>query len=518
MSEPRGSLEPFIKDSVEYYAHQVTGVRTMAFMQNFLLADDMGLGKSLQALTVAAIDLYRGWCDKVIIVAPVTLRGNWADEIEKFTGGSTSGAESTQFMMFGEGVNTKGNPKKLGPKERTKQIAEFEKWTGPKILVCNYEQLIPHVKELNRIGFDIAIFDEAHYIKNYRGIGKDGKVLGSARAGAAHALKSKRTMLLTGTPLLNQVNELWSLLHKLDPVAFPNYWGFVNRYCVFGGFKNKAIIGVKNEKELMTRLQNYMIRRVKSEVLDLPSVQIIQRRVDLSDAQRKLYDEAKDNLKIEFVGQDEPTEIENALTKFLRLKQICGTTLPFTGVDDSSKLDLAIEDAVEIMSNGNKLIVFTQFRDVQEAYCQRLEAHGKKNKDEDFDIWELHGGIKSDTRQGIVHQWSNAKGGAVIVCMLQVAGVGLNMTAARHMQFVDKLFVPGLNQQAIDRAHRIGQSTTQPVQVYEYIARKTIENRVEQILSTKTKTFNSIINDDGSFKKRLIAALMAAEEEDGKSD
>lgn len=512
--ENRGSLHPFIKDAVKYYEHQVTGVRTMAYMQNFLCADDMGLGKSLQALTVAAIDLYRGWCEKIIIVCPVTLRGNWADEITKFTGG-------IQFMMFGETVNKDGNRKKLGPAARETQLKEFAEWVGPRILVCNYEQLIPHVKQLNRMAFDIAIFDEAHYIKNYQGIDAKGKAKGAARSIAAHQLKTKRTMLLTGTPLLNQVNELWSLLHKMDPVAYPNYWSFVNRYCVFGGFKNKQITGVKNEKELLSRLQNYMVRRLKADVLDLPDVQIIQRRVDLTDSQRKLYDEANDNLKVEMQGFENPTEIENALTKFLRLKQICGTTLPFTGVDESSKLDLAIEDAIEVMKNGHKIVVFTQFRAVLEAFCQRLEAHGKKHKDEDFDVWELHGDVRSENRQPIVHEWSapslDAKGkpkGAAIVCMLQIAGVGLNMTASRHAFFVDKLFVPGLNQQAIDRLHRIGASATQPVQVYEYICRKTIENRVEQILTTKKKVFNSIVNDDQSFKKRLIAALMAEEEED----
>jgi len=523
-TEPRGSLEPFIKDSVKYYEHQITGVRQMAYMTNFLCADDMGLGKSLQALTVCAIDFYRNWISKVIIVAPVTLRGNWADEIEKFTGGSTVTAEPIRFMMFGEEIKDDGSKKKLGPKAREAQLAEFKEWTGPKMLVCNYEQLIPHVKEMNRIGFDVAIFDEAHYIKNYQGVDAKGKPKGAARAHAAHMLKTKRTMLLTGTPLLNQVNELWSLLNKMDPVAFPDYWRFINRYCVFGGFKDKAIVGVKNEKELMSRLQNYMIRRLKSEVLDLPDVQIVQRKVDLSPEQKKLYDEAKDNLKITMHGDDNETEIENALTKFLRLKQICGTTLPFTGEDISTKLDLAIEDAIAVMKEGHKIVVFTQFRPVLEAFCQRLEAHGKKHKDEDFDIWELHGDIKSETRQPIVHQWSNnvnekgqPKAGA-IVCMLQVAGVGLNMTASRHAFFIDKLFVPGLNQQAIDRLHRIGASESQPVQVFEYIVRKTIENRVEQILATKTKTFNSIINDDGSFKKRLIAALLAEEAEDEIDD
>lgn len=484
MTEQRGSLEPYLKDEVQYYEHQITGVRQMAHMQSFLLADDMGLGKSLQALTVTAVDLVRMWASKIIIVAPVTLRGNWQDEIEKFT--------RLRYMMLGEGVNKQGKPKKLSPAERIEQLKEFATWEGPKVLVTNYEQLIPHVKDLNRIGFDIAIFDEAHYIKNHK----------SKRTKAAHALVAPRSFLLTGTPMLNKVDELWSLLHKISPVEYPKYWSFVNRYAVFGGYQDKQIVGVKNEKELKSRLGKVMIRRLKSEVLDLPPVQVIPRKVDLSPQQQKLYDQLKDELKVEMVGFEDPTEVENALTKFLRLKQICGTTLPFTGEDHSSKLDLVTEDVAEVLANGHKAVVFTQFRDVQEAFCRRLDKEFPE-----FDIWELHGGVPTEQRQPIVRDWSNAPGAGVIVCMLQVAGVGLNMTAASHGFFIDKLFVPGMNQQAVDRLHRIGASETQNVQIYEYICRKTIENRVEQILTTKRKLFDSVVNE-GDFKKKLIAAMM----------
>lgn len=491
----RKSLEPFLKDEVNYYEHQITGVRQMARMQNFLLADDMGLGKSLQALTVGAIDFKRDTASSIIVVCPVSLRGNWADEIVKFT--------NLDYMLFGQGKNKVGKPKKLSPAARSIQLQEFTQRPGPKILITNYEQIKPHLKELNKLRFDIAIFDEAHYMKNYK----------SARTKASLALLTIRSFLLTGTPMLNQVNELWPLLHKIAPHEYPKYWSFINRYCVFGGYQDKQIIGVKNEKELTQRLQGIMIRRLKADVLDLPEVQIIQRRVDLLDQQKDLYDKVIKELEINIHGMDDPAEIENALTKFLRLKQICGTTFVFTGEDNSSKLDLAIEDAIEIMKNGHKIVVFTQFRPVLEAFCQRLEDHGKKNPQEDFDIWELHGGVPAPSRQGVVNQWSNDAGAGAIVCMLQVAGIGLNMVASRHALFIDKLFVPGLNQQAIDRLHRIGQNETQAVQVYEYICRNTIENRVEQILTTKKKLFGSIVNES-DFTRRLVQALLSKEEDD----
>jgi SNF2 family DNA or RNA helicase len=185
----------------------------------------------------------------------------------------------------------------------------------------------------------------------------------------------------------------------------------------------------------------------------------------------------------------------------LRLKQICGTTVTFTGKDDSSKLDVAVEDACEIVGNNHRLVVFTQFRDVLEAFCTRLDAAMP-----DTPIWELHGDIPQHDRQPYVRQWSTHPKAGVIVCMLQVAGVGLNMTAARHAQFLDKLWTPGMNQQAIDRLHRIGASETQPVQILEYHMKGTVETRVEQILRTKSKLFGTIVND-ADFKKKLIEAL-----------
>jgi SNF2 family DNA or RNA helicase len=484
----RKSLEPWLFDTVQYYGHQISGVRQLAKMQNFLLADDMGLGKSLQALTVATIDVIRGWAENVIVVCPATLKGNWADEIEKFT--------TFPYLVLGEEVHGE-KIKKLGPADRARQIQEFGKISGPKILVCNYEQLIPHVDDLNKLGFEICIYDEAHYIKNYK----------SKRTKAAMKLSGTRHFLLTGTPMLNHVNELWPLLHKIDPAGYPKYWSFIQRYAVFGGYKDKQIVGVKNEKELTERLHFVMVRRMKKDVLDLPEVQIIQRRVDLLPEQRKIYDSVIEEMTIQIADMEEASEIENALTKFLRLKQICGTTLPFTGEDKSSKLDLAVEDALEILENGNKLVVFSQFRDVQEAFCRRLDKLAPQ-----YDIWEINGDVPTHERQPTVRKWGEHPGPAALVCGLQVAGIGLNMVAARHAFFLDKLFVPGLNQQAIDRLHRIGANTTQAVQIYEYICRNTIENRVEQILSTKKKLFGSIV-DDSDFKRKLVRALLEQDDD-----
>lgn len=474
----RKSLEPFIKDEVEYYRHQVEGIRHLIKLKSWLLGDDMGLGKSIQALTVFGADVFRGWAKTCLIVCPLSLKENWADEIEKFTRFPYTVLQGT-------------------PAQRNKQLLDFYVEKDPRILIVNYEQVTAHQDFLDKIRFDVAIFDEAHYLKNPK----------AKRTKACLDVYSHRSFMLTGTPMLNHVNELWAILHRIDPAGYPKYWSFLQRYAVFGGYKDKQIVGVKNETELTERLQSVMLRRLKKDVLDLPEVQYVERRVDLSKAQRKLYDGVVEELKLQRVGEEDPDNIENALTKFLRLKQICGTTFSFTNEDDSTKLDLATEDAIELIENGHRIIVFTQFRDVLACYAKRMEEL-------DVPVYQLHGGVKQEERQGIVKQWSLSEKPGVIVCMLQVAGVGLNMTAARHLQFLDKLFVPGLNRQAVDRAHRIGQDTTQPVQVLEYICRNTIENRVNQILRTKSKLFGEIVESDPDWKRKLYKALMEMDEDD----
>lgn len=474
--KPRKSLEPWIKDEVNYYPHQIEGIRKLARRRSFLLADDMGLGKSLQALTIFAMDVVQGYGETAIVVAPVTLKGNWSDEIEKFS----------RFHFL---------PLVGSPAVRKKLLQDFAAVQGPKILIVNYEQVGGHLEQLNAMRFDVAIFDEAHTIKNPK----------AQRTKACLALYSRRSFMLSGTPMLNHIHELWPILNRIAPDQYPKYWSFLNRYAVFGGYKDKQIVGAKNVAEITERLNSVMLRRLKADVLDLPDVQMIERRVDLLPEQIKLYEEVVNEMRLTNADGDEQ-DVENALTKFLRLKQICGTTLPFTGVDNSSKLDLAIADDLEILDAGERIVVFTQFRDVQAAYVARLAKASP-----DVPIFQLHGGVPQADRQNIVKTWGQTIRPGVIVCMLQVAGVGLNMTQARHGSFIDKLFVPGLNKQAIDRLHRIGQSETQPVQIREYLCRNTIESRVNQILRTKSKLFGEIVETDVNWKRELLKELVAKE-------
>jgi SNF2 family DNA or RNA helicase len=498
----RKSLEPWIKDEVDYFPHQTDAIRTMAGMRNILLADDMGLGKTLQALTVFAIDVYRGWGEKLLIVAPVSLKENWHDEIVKFTG--------FRSLMLGLERNaTDDGWKKLSPVKRDEQLMDWMDWESPKILIVNYEQVPGYLGVLNKVGFDMVFFDEAHYLQNPK----------AQRTRACLNLVTNRVIELTGSPLLNHVNGLWALLNRLDPQQFPSFWSFAQRYCVFGGYKDKQIVGVKNEKELREKLHPLMIRRLKKDVFQaelrpdpdtgelvpLYEPKVIQKVIELAPEQRKLYDQVDKELILP--GPDgDPQAIENALTKFLRLKQICGTTATVADTDISSKLDAIVEDTLSLLEAGQPVVFFTQFRGVLECYAQRI-ADARKGKDA-IRVWQLHGDVKTQDRQKIVNQWSKNKDPGVLACMLQVAGVGLNMTAANYCLFADKLFAPMMNKQAVDRLNRIGQTT--PVTVFEYLAAHTKEQRVEAILRAKNMVNDNIV-EDTSWNTAVMAALREAE-------
>lgn len=474
-----------IHDETEYYPHQLEGIRTLARMSSFMLCDEMGLGKSLQALTVAAIDFERGWANRILIVCPASLKWNWQDECEKHTHFSSAILDGTK-------------------PQRKKQMELFD-FMNLDVLIVNYEQVVAHLEDLNKLQFDIIIYDEAHYIKNYK----------SKRTKACLRLQAGRHFVLTGSPLLNQVNELWSLLNRVAPKEYPRYWNFVNRYAVYGGYQNKQIIGVKNRPELNAAIDRVMVRRLKKDVLDLPDKMYIPIYVELSPLQRKLYDQAFNDLSIELPGVDaSPMELENALTKYLRLKQICGTAAEIDGYpDESAKLDRAMELIQEIVHNepdnpGEPVVVFTQFRMTQACLEARLANAG-------IECFILNGDVKQDQRAEIIKLWTEAarRGAPGVLCgMLQVASVGLNMTAASRAIFIDRLYVPKLNEQAEDRIHRIGADATRPVQIYNIIARKTIEQRIEAILRRKSKLFDQLV-EGNSWKKELYAAL-AAEEDD----
>lgn len=462
---------PRIKDEIDYFKHQVEGIRLMLRMRSVLLADDMGLGKCIQSLTVAACAL-EAECRRVLIVTPASLKGQWEEEIQNY------GNKFTCQILEGD------------PTQREKVMEAF----SSDVLIVNYEQVIAHVAKLNAMGFDITIYDEGHYLKNRS----------TKRTKACMKLNQTRHFVLTGSPVLNQVDDLWQLMNRVAPTEFPNYYAFVNRYAVYGGYQNKQIMGIKNERELRQRMAPYLIRREKGELkLGDGKLPIIQEKLDMHPEQRKIYDMAANELELPNPDDlENPFKIQNSLVKLLRLKEICGTPATLGYSDNSSKLDRAVELAEQFIGKGKSVVVFTQFRQVQACYAERLR---KKN----IPYYLLHGDIKPDERQPVVARWTQetaAHRPAILICMWQVGGIGMNLIAASTCIALDKLFVPKLNEQGYDRLDRIGQ--TEPVQIIELLMRKSIETRIEQILKRKQGVFGAMFDVDNSgWKKKLIESI-----------
>lgn len=464
---PLNQMPEILDPSITFYEHQDVGIERMWNMKSFLLADDMGLGKSLQTLAVAAIHAHmtkqmRGTHTAVLIVCPPSLKRNWYNEIRRFT-------RFTPLILDG------------APKTRMSQIADFKTRSGNRVLIANYEQIGKHLTDLNSADFHIVVADEAHYIKNPY----------SQRTKAFQKLLAPRRFLLTGTPMKKSVEDLWVLLNEVQPGQWGTFWGFCQKFAIYGGFEGKAVVGIKNEQQLTENLNRVMIRRLVKDVLDLPEVQFIRREVDLGAEQVALYNRAiKDMILERRDGEDGEEEISTPMVRFLRLSQICTTTATVRedGRDHSAKFDAAMVDLEDLIDAGRKVVVFTKFRGALEAYRQRIhKVHPG------VPVFSLHGGVPIPDRQGIVDQWGSKPDAAVILCMIQVAGVGLNMTSASDVQFLDKEVTPADNDQAVARVHRIGQGGS--VRVYEYHARGTIEARIDSILASKTKAADQVVEN-----------------------
>ena len=290
-------------------------------------------------------------------------------------------------------------------------------------------------------------------------------------------------------------------------------WGLASKNCVLGGFNGKQVTAVKNERQLSSRLSQVMLRREIDNVIDLPEVNVIKRFVSLVDKPREMYNylatEHKLAKYVPSITEEQEEALEWPMVRQLRLRQICSSTCTLVpDWDESPKLDLAIEDACEILDNGHKLIVFTQFMPIVKAYKQRLEAARPGTP-----VYEIHGKVNKDKRQQVVKDWTADDKPGICIGIIKAMGVGLNMTAANHGQFVGKEFSPGLNDQCIGRMRRVGSEHHESITILDYMVKNSAEYRVEQIIKDKEFSFDTIIrggakgSDGSSFMEKLNDAL-----------
>jgi len=424
------------------------------------LADDMGLGKTIQTISILAYTyLYKKLTKPSLVIMPKSLVFNWENEIKKFCKDLTVG------VYYGNNRN-------------------FSEVKDKNIILTTYGTVRNDVKLLTKAKFEMVILDESQNIKN----------ITSQITKAVMLLNSEKRLALSGTPVENNLGELYSLFRFLNPQMFGGIEDFNNYYAnPIQKDNNLEII-----EELKKKIYPFILRRIKNQVLkDLPDKIEKTLYVEMNEPQRKLYEERR-NFYYTLINQ-KLTEhgigksqifILQALNE---LRQIASCPESKSdGLVRSAKLEILVDNILEAVENGHKVLVFTNYINSIENICKKLE----ENK---INYISMTGATKN--RQELVEKFQTDKRCKVFIMTLKTGGVGLNLTAADKIFIYDPWWNKTAEDQAVDRSYRMGQDRT--VFSYKLITKGTIEEKMLSLQMEKNKLFNSLITTDTVAVKSL---------------
>jgi SNF2 family DNA or RNA helicase len=451
--------------------YQTVGAYFLMKGKKIIMGDDMGTGKTLQTLTaIEALDLTR-----VIIVVPNSLKYNWEEEINKWT-------DSKCLVMDG------------GRKTRESIIEQYKNDKSIRYLITNYAS-VRNYEGLQKIKWQAEVYDEAHKLKNRK----------SQQTKKAKKIKAEYTFLLTGTPILNRAEELWSLLNKLYPKKFSSYWRFVENYCEMrdNGFGIDILEGDEHQKEQLRQLiAPVMIRRTKKEVMpELPEKIHRDLPVKLEGKQAKIYKEMEQNMFTE-LENGEIVAAPVVIAQLMRLRQIAISPELIGEEGAKSAKFKALLELVEDNIEDQKIVVFSQFK-------QAIKLFGKILTDKGIDWLEVSGDVKGKARQQATNEFQNNPDKRIMLATIEAASLGLTWTAANIGVFLDRHWTPAINRQAEDRLHRMGQKGD--VTIVNMIAKGTVEERIQLMLADKAQTFDDIINDSIKITPQMVYKILGRE-------
>jgi len=405
--------------------YQRLGVNWLVFLKRAglgaLLADDMGLGKTLQAL--CALE------GRSLVAAPTSVLRNWMDEAERFR-------PELSLCLY------------HGPRRELDGRAD--------LTVTSHALLRQDQERLNTVDWDTVVIDESQAIRNPE----------TDLARAAFAIRARFRVSLTGTPIENRLNDLWSQLHFLNTGFLSGLSDFEQRYV-------RPIENGETEPldRLRERIRPFFLRRLKSEVApELPPRTEITLRSDLSDPERKVYEAVRLAARRDVVAKLEAKgSVLTALEALLRLRQAaCHPGLvPGQEATTSSKTELLLESLETATAEGHKSLVFSQWTSMLDLLEPHLRAR-------DLPFLRLDGSTRD--RGAVVRRFQEDESTSVFLISLKAGGTGLNLTAADHVFLFDPWWNPAVEEQAFDRAHRIGQD--KPVFVHRLVASGTVEERI----------------------------------------
>jgi superfamily II DNA or RNA helicase len=443
----------------ELRPYQRTGYAWLRFVERLglgaCLADDMGLGKTVQMISLL-LDLKRnGRKNASLLVVPASLIANWKAELAKF-------APSLSFAV-------------VHPSEANIERANADSFD---LIITTYGMLV-RTEWMKQYRWRLAILDEAQAIKNS----------GTKQTRAVKELTAGSRIALTGTPVENRLSDLWSLFDFLNP-------GLLGTAKEFGSFvKRLQNASTPSFEPLRNLVRPYILRRLKTDkrvISDLPDKTEVNAYCTLSKHQAALYQKAVDDLAEQLESADGIQRRGIVLTQLMRLKQICNHPAQVAGTNDytaerSGKFRRLAEIADEIASRQEKVLVFTQFREITEPLAEFLATLFGR-----FGL-VLHGGTSVKKRKEYVEQFQREDGPPFFVLSLKAGGTGLNLTAASHVIHFDRWWNPAVENQATDRAFRIGQKKN--VLVQKFICRGTVEERIDEMIARKSQVAGEAIGE-----------------------
>ena len=434
--------------------YQKQGFNWLWFLHSYglngILADDMGLGKTLQTLTLFEQARDLGGTQPNLVVCPTSVVFNWIEETQRFL---------PHFKV----LNLTG-PNRHG---LYKTIHQYD------LVITSYNILRRDISALKNYPFRSVVLDESQHIKNVE----------SQTAQSAKQLNSAHRFALSGTPIENRLSELWSLFDFLMPGFLQDLPDFRQRY--IGPIEEHA--NRDAERRLKQQISPFILRRMKRDVAkELPPKIESVMYCELTDEQQAMYKTILEDAQQQLAAGTKNFTIFTALT---RLRQVCchpalvDTDLKPT-VEASGKLDALMEMLAEVISEGHRVLLFSQFVEMLKIVRKALDkAHIKYEY--------LTGETPAEERQASVNRFNNTTDSSVFLISLKAGGTGLNLTGADYVIHYDPWWNPAAEEQATDRAYRIGQDKT--VMVYRFITRGTVEEKIMRIKARKQDLLDSII-------------------------
>ncbi len=430
-----------------------------------ILADDMGLGKTLQTITYIALCLEQNPEAMFLVVAPTSLVFNWQEEFEKF-------APSIKTVIV-EGT----------PEERLEQINHAKEFH---VVISSYPLIRRDIEHYGQYEFHTMFIDEGQFIKNPQ----------SQNAKSVKQVAARHKFALTGTPIENSLSELWSLFDFIMPNYLYTHNRFVEKF-------EKPIMKESDEAvldDLGKHIEPFILRRMKKDVLtELPDKIEVKMMAEMTEEQEKVYQAYLQNIKQELSLEISKNGIEKSRIQILaaltRLRQIC--CHPSTFVENyeggSGKLKLLLQIVSDILENGHRILIFSQFTSMLELIAEEL-------KKQEIDYFYLSGGTKVKERKEYVMQFNEGER-SVFLISLKAGGTGLNLVGADVVIHYDPWWNPAVEEQATDRVYRIGQKKS--VQVIRLLTKNTIEEKIDKLQKRKKQLSDSVIKSKEVFINQL---------------